>query len=141
MLRVVLDTSVIVAALRSARGASNALLVRAAEQTIKPLVTTALFLEYEDVLSRAEHRLATGMSEVDIEGFLSAFASAAEGVEQHFQWRPQLRDPADEMVLEAAINGRAYALVTHNTRDFSQAAARFGLRIVTPGELLKELKS
>ena len=141
MLRVVLDTSVIVAALRSARGASNALLVRVAEQTIKPLVSTALFLEYEDVLSRAEHRLATGMSEVDIEGFLAAFASAAEGVELHFQWRPQLRDPADEMVLEAAVNGRADALVTHNARDFAQAAARFGLRIVTPGELLKELKS
>ncbi len=141
MLRVVLDTSVIVAALRSARGASNALLVLVAEQTIKPLVTTALFLEYEDVLSRAEHRLATGMSEVDIEGFLAAFASAAEGVELHFLWRPQLRDPADEMVLEAAINGQADALVTHNARDFAEAAARFGLRIVTPGELLRELKS
>lgn len=141
MLRVVLDTSVIVAALRSARGASNALLVLVAEQTIKPLVSTALFLEYEDVLSRAEHRLATGMSEVDIEGFLAAFASAAEGVELHFQWRPQLRDPADEMVLEAAINGQADALVTHNARDFAEAAARFGLRIVSPGELLKELKS
>ncbi len=141
MLRVVLDTSIIVAALRSARGASNALLVLVAEQTIKPLVATALFLEYEDVLSRAEHRLATGMSEVDIEGFLAAFASAAEGVELHFQWRPQLRDPADEMVLEAAINGQADALVTHNARDFAEAAARFGLRIVTPGELLKELKS
>ncbi len=141
MLRVVLDTSVIVAALRSARGASNALLALVAEQTIKPLVTTALFLEYEDVLSRAEHRLATGMSEVDIEGFLAAFASAAEGVELHFLWRPQLRDPADEMVLEAAINGQADALVTHNARDFAEAAARFGLRIVTPGELLRELKS
>ena len=141
MLRVVLDTSVIVAALRSARGASNALLVLVAEQTIKPLVTSALFLEYEDVLSRAEHRLATGMSEVDIEGFLAAFASAAEGVELHFLWRPQLRDPADEMVLEAAINGQADALVTHDARDFAEAAARFGLRIVTPGELLKELKS
>ena len=141
MLRVVLDTSVIVAALRSARGASNALLVLVAEQTLKPLASTALFLEYEEVLSRAEHRLATGMRDVDIEGFLAAFASAAEGVELHFQWRPQLRDPADEMVLEAAVNGQADALVTHNARDFSEAAARFGLRIVTPGELLKELKS
>lgn len=59
----------------------------------------------------------------------------------HFQWRPQLRDAADEMVLEAAINGQADALVTHNTGDFAEAAARFGLRIVTPGEMLKELKS
>lgn len=141
MLRVVLDTSVVVAALRSARGASNLLLVLVAEERIKPLVTTALFLEYEEVLSRAEHRLASGMSKADIEGFLAAFASASEGVELHFQWRPQLRDPADEMVLEAAINGRADALVTHNARDFSVAAARFGLRIVTPGVMLMELKS
>lgn len=141
MLRVVLDTSVIVAALRSAGGASNALLVVVAEQAIRPLATTVLILEYEAVLLRAEQRLATGMSEADVGGFLAAVASAAEAVEVHFQWRPQLRDPADEMVLEAAINGRADALVTHNVADFSAAAARFGLRVATPGEILKEPKS
>lgn len=140
MLRIVLDTSVIVAGLRSRQGASNALLVRVARQTVKPLVTTSLFLEYEEVLLRAEQRLATGMSEADVAGFLSAFASASEGVEVHFQWRPQLGDPADEMVLEAAINGQADTLVTHNVADFAEAAKRFGLRIARPGELLKELK-
>lgn len=141
MLRVVVDTSVLVAGLRSRKGASNALLALVAEQEIKPLVTTSLFLEYEEVLLRAEHRLATGMSEADVAGFLAAFASASEGVEVHFQWRPQLGDPADEMVLEAAINGQADALVTHNVADFAGAAARFGLRVLTPGALLKELKS
>ena len=135
-----MDTSVIVAALRSAGGASNALLVLIAKQAIRPLATTTLFLEYEAVLLRAEQRLATGMSEADVGGFLAALASAAEAVEVHFQWRPQLRDPADEMVLEAAINGRADALVTHNVADFSAAAARFGLRVLTPGEILRELK-
>jgi putative PIN family toxin of toxin-antitoxin system len=140
-MRVVLDTAVIVSAVRSRRGASNALLVLVAEQALKPLVTTALFLEYEDVLRRAEQRLATGMSEADVGGFLAAFASAAEAVEVHFQWRPQLSDPADEMVLEAAINGRADALVTHNVADFSVAAARFGLRVLVPAEVLRELKS
>ena len=141
MLRIVLDTSVLVAGLRSRLGASNALLVLVAQQKVKPLVTTSLFLEYEEVLLRAEHRLATGMSEADVVGFLAAFASASEGIEVHFQWRPQLRDPADEMVLEAAINGRADALVTHNLADFSGAAKTFGLRIVTPGALLERLKS
>lgn len=141
MLRVVLDTSVLVAALRSAPGASNALLVLVAQQKLKPLVTTALFLEYEAVLLRAEQRLATGMSEADVAGLLQAFASAAEGVELHFRWRPQLADPADEMVLEAAINGHADALVTHNVADFQAAAARFGLRVVAPGDFLKDLKS
>ena len=141
MLRVVLDTSVLVAGLRSRQGASNALLILVAEQKIKPLVTTALFLEYEEVLLRAEHRIVTGMSEAAVAEFLAAFASASEGVEVHFQWRPQLGDAADEMVLEAAINGRADALVTHNIADFAEAAVRFGLRVVTPGVLLKELKS
>jgi putative PIN family toxin of toxin-antitoxin system len=139
VLRVVLDTSVLVAALRSRSGASNALLVRVARGDLRPLVTTALFLEYEEVLRRAEQRLATGMAEADVAGFLAALASASEGVEVHFQWRPQLGDPSDEMVLEAAINGRADALVTHNVADFNEAAARFGLRVITPGALLKEL--
>lgn len=112
-----------------------------APQKVKPLVTTPLLLEYEEVLLRAEHRLATGMSEADVAGFLAALASASAGVEVHFQWRPQLGDTADETVLEAAIIGRADALVTHNVADFATAAARFGLRIVTPGGLLKELES
>ena len=131
----------LVAGLRSRMGASNALLVRVASGEITPLVTTALFLEYEEVLLRAEHRLATGMSEADVAGFLAALASASKGVEVHFQWRPQLGDPADEMVLEAAINGQADALVTHNVSDFAEAGRRFRLRVVTPGDLLKELKS
>lgn len=141
VLRLVLDTSVLVAGLRSRRGASNALLALVAQEKAVPLVTTALFLEYEEVLLRAEHRLATGMSEADVAGFLAAFASAAAGVDVHFQWRPQLGDPADEMVLEAAINGQADALVTHNIADFAVAAKRFGLRVATPGDLLKEMKT
>ena len=140
MQRVVLDTSVLVAGFRSRKGASNLLLQRVAKGTLRPLVTTALFLEYEDVLLRAEHRLVTGMSEGDVEGALAAFASAAEPVEVHFRWRPQLSDPADELVLEAAVNGRADALVTHNIRDFERAAKQFELRVITPQQCLKETK-
>lgn len=138
-MRVVLDTSVLVSGLRSRTGASHLLLVAVARQRIRPLVSTALFLEYEAVLLRAEHRLVTGMTPADIAGFLAAFASAAEGVEVHFQWRPQLRDPADELVLEAAVNGRAVALVTHNVADFRSAASRFGIPVWTPATLLEEL--
>lgn len=115
---IVLDTSVVVAGLRSRLGASNRLLILVAEGRLKPLLTTALFLEYEDVLCQAEQRLATWMDEEDVAGFLAALASAAEPVEVHFIWRPQLADPADELVLEAAINGQAEAVVTHNVRDF-----------------------
>ena len=141
MPRVVLDTDVIVTPLRSATGGSNAILREAAHARLTPLVTPALFLEYEAVLKRPEQRLAHGLRLDDIDRFLAALASACEAVEVSFQWRPQLSDPNDEMVLETAVNGRAEALITHNVRDFSKGAARFGLRVLRPGELLKELRS
>jgi len=139
-MRVVLDTSVLVAGLRSRLGASNRVLVAVAEGRCMPLVTTALFLEYEAVLLRPEQQLATGLNPSDIEGFLAALASAAEPVEVNFLWRPQLRDPADELVLEAAVNGRAEAIVTHNVTDFRVGAKRFGVATLTPAEFLKELR-
>ena len=139
-MRVVLDTSVLVAGLRSRIGASNQVLVAVAEGRCVPLVTTALFLEYEAVLLRPEQQLATGLNPSDIEGFLAALASAAEPVEVSFLWRPQLRDPADEFVLEAAMNGRAEAIVTHNITDFRASAQRFGVVTLTPAEFLKELR-
>lgn len=139
-MRVVLDTSIVVAALRSRRGASHRLLELVAHGKVRPLVSTALFLEYEDVLMRPETRLATKMDAANVDGFLAAFASAAEGVEVNFRWRPQLKDPNDELVLEAGVNGAADALVTHNVRDFREAAPRFGLRVLLPREVLKELE-
>ena len=141
MYRVVLDTDVIVTALRSATGGSNAVLREAAHGRITPLVTPALFLEYEAVLNRPEQRLVHGLGLRDIDRFLSALAAACEAVEVSFQWRPQLSDANDEMVLETAVNGQADALITHNVRDFVKGAERFGLRVLRPGEFLKELRS
>lgn len=140
-MRIVLDTSVIVAGLRSRLGASNRILMLVAEGRCVPLITTAVFLEYEDVLLRPEHRLATGLSERDLAGFLGALASAAEPVEVHFTWRPQLSDPADELMLEAAVNGHAEAIVTHNTRDFESAARIFGIPVRTPAQVLEEMST
>lgn len=141
MNRIVFDTSVIATSLRSASGAGNALLRLVAQQKVVPLVTPALFLEYEDVLKRPEQRIVTGLDVDAIDRFLAALASACEPVEVQFQWRPQLRDAGDEMVLETAINGRADALVTYNVRDFLPAAGRFGLRVLRPSELLREIRS
>jgi putative PIN family toxin of toxin-antitoxin system len=140
VLRVVLDTSVVVAALRTRLGAGSAVLDLVAGRRIVALATPPLFLEYEDVLQRAEHRLVHGLSELDIEDFLSEFAALVEPVELHFRWRPQLRDPKDEMVLEAAINGHADALVTYNVSDFATAGLRFRIPVLSPGQLLNRVK-
>lgn len=137
--RVVLDTSVIATAARSRSGASFALLRAAQHRQFVPLATSSLFLEYEEVLKREEQRDVSGLTLDDVDRLLGALAILVEPVEVHMRWRPQLRDVDDEMVLEAAINGRADALVTYNLRDFSDAAPRFGVRLLRPADLLKEL--
>ena len=141
MLRIVLDTSVVVAGLRSQLGAANRVLRLVAEQSVALLATPPLFLEYEDVLKRPEHQLVHGLAPEAIDQFLAELAALIEPVEVHFDWRPQSRDPNDEMVLEAAINGSADALVTYNVVDFAGIAERFGVSVLRPGELLKKVKS
>jgi putative PIN family toxin of toxin-antitoxin system len=137
--RVVLDTSVLVAALRSSLGASNALLGLVVQRHIIALATTPLFLEYEEVLRRPEHCLVHGLSQAEVSEFLMELAALIEPVETYFQWRPQLTDSSDEMVLEAAINGRADALVTHNMSDFAHAGKRFSIPVMRPADLLRRM--
>ncbi len=139
-MRIVLDTSVLVAALRSRLGAGNAILRLVAQRRVVLLATPPLFLEYEDVLKRPEHRLVHRLSPEGIDDFLRELAALVEPVELHFRWRPQVHDSNDEMVLEAAINGDANALVTYNRADFSAAAARFGVPVLTPADFLKRMK-
>lgn len=123
-MRVVLDTSVIVSALRSRQGASNRLLELVYAGSFRILATPALFLEYEEVLAREEQRAVHGMSGERIEAFLTGLAAIIEPVRVYYQWRPQLRDTNDEMVLEAAVNGRADVIATHNRKDFIVAASK-----------------
>jgi putative PIN family toxin of toxin-antitoxin system len=137
----VLDSSVIVSAFRSRRGASYRLLGLVAERRLVPLATPALFLEYEGVLKRPEQRAVSGLFLEQVDVALAALASVMEPVEVRFAWRPQLNDPGDEMVLDAAVNGRADALVAHNLADFAVAAPRFGLVVMPPGELMKRMIS
>ncbi|BBU63864.1 PIN domain-containing protein (plasmid) [Methylosinus sp. C49] len=139
MKRLVLDTSVIVSAFRSSRGASFVILSLVAKRRLVPLVSTALFLEYEDVLQRPEQRDAHGLDPNAVSKALRELAALCEPVEPHFSWRPQLSDPADEMVLEVALNERADGIVTHNVRDFHQAVPKFGIPVLTPGALLERI--
>jgi putative PIN family toxin of toxin-antitoxin system len=139
-MRIVLDTSVVVAALRTRLGAGNAVLRLVALRRVTLLATPPLFLEYEDVLKRPEQQLAHGLSIERVDEFLAELAAIIEPVEVHFRWRPQGRDPNDEMVLEAAINGQADALVTYNVGDFTGPAERFEIMVMQPADLLKKVK-
>lgn len=140
-MRCVLDTNVIVAAMRSPTGASAGLLRAARRSEVQLLANVALALEYEATCQLAEHRLAAGLDLKDVAIFIDAVLAMVEPVETHFMWRPQLRDPADELVLEAAVNGRAAALVTFNRRDFGAAPAQFGIDVLTPAEAIRRIRT
>ncbi len=105
------------------------------------LLSVPLALEYEAVCCQAEHRLASDLSEHEVDIFLTGLIALAEPVETHFLWRPQLRDPGDEMVLETAVNGRADALVTFNVRDFGTVPSQFGIEVLLPREAIGRTKS
>ena len=138
-MKIVLDTDVIVAALRSPSGASAELLRRGRRAELALAASVSLFMEYEEVCTRPEHLAAAGLSNQQIGLFLDGFASFVQPVEVHFLWRPQLRDPTDELVLEAAVNASARALVTFNQKHFAGVAKRFQLEVLTPGEFLRSL--
>lgn len=128
-----LDTNVLVAALRSKAGASAEVLRAAHDGRLTAIASVALFAEYEAVLTRPEHLAAGGVTHEEVVQALDEFAAQIEPAEPHFSWRPQLGDPDDEMVLEAAVNGGAEAIVTFEVGTFRAPAARFGIDVLTPG--------
>jgi putative PIN family toxin of toxin-antitoxin system len=138
---VVLDTDVVVAAMRSPSGASAALLRAARHGRLAIVLSVALALEYEAVCNQAEHRLASGLSDHEVEIFVTAVIAMAEPVRIHFLWRPQLRDAGDEMVLETAVNGGANTLITFNVRDYGDVPSRFGIEVLLPREAIGRIKS
>src|SRR5215472_1014426 len=131
-MRCVLDTNVVVAVMRSPTGASAALLIAARRSELTMLANVALAIEYEATCQLAEHRLAARLDPHQVGIFVDAVLAMVEPVETHFIWRPQLRDPADEFVLEAAVNGRVAAIVTFNRRDFGRVPGEFGIELLTP---------
>jgi predicted nucleic acid-binding protein len=140
--RLVLDTTVLVAAIRSGAGASRWLLRAALERRrgLTLLVSVPLLIEYEAVMTRAEHLAASGLSTADVGVLLDAVAAVAEPARLAYLWRPTLPDIDDDMVLEAAVNGRADGIVTFNLRDFVSAAEQFGIAVMSPGEAVKRLE-
>jgi putative PIN family toxin of toxin-antitoxin system len=137
--RLVLDTAVMVAAIRSATGASSRLLTSALRRRFTMLVSVPLLVEYQAVMTRAEHLAAARLSADEIDALIDAVAAVAEPVHLAFLWRPMLPDADDDMVLEAAVNGKADAIVTFNRRHFGPAEERFGIPVLAPAAALERL--
>lgn len=135
----VLDTDVVVAAMRSPSGASAELLRRIDHGDAVMLLSVALALEYEAICTLAEHRLASGLSAAETAMYVDGLIAMAEPVKTFFRWRPQLRDPSDELVLEAAVNGQSDAIVTFNESRLREAR-NFGVEVIRPGEALRRIK-
>jgi len=95
-------------------------------------------VEYEAVLTRPEHLAASGLTSRQVSEILDALAKVIFPVHLRFLWRPRLKDPADEMVLETAVNGQADRLVTFNVRHLAEAAREFGIRVMQPRDAWKE---
>ena len=133
---VVLDTNVVIAALRSKRGASNRLLELTAGGELQLHISVPLVLEYETVLRRQSRIL--GLSHTEVSEFIDFICRVGRKHDMHFMWRPILKDPNDDMVLEIAI-ASGMDLVTFNTRDF-HGAERFGVRVWEPGNYLGKWK-
>src|SRR5262249_53332482 len=141
-MRLVLDTAVMVAAIRSEAGASRALLRKALERKhdLTLLLSVPLLVEYEAVMTRTEHLKASGLSEADVGVLLDAVAVVSVPAKLAFLWRPTLADPDDDMVLETAINGMADAIVTFNRKDFAPARRQFGIEVLLPGEVVARME-
>lgn len=133
---VVLDTNVLVAGLRSSLGASNSILDRQTLGEYRVAVSTALCLEYDDVLNRPG--LLPSYTPAQIARFLDSYCALAEEAFIYYRWRPFLPDPQDDLVFECALASGATHIVTHNVNDFRGAEA-FGISIVTPAQFLTTL--
>ena len=136
--RVVIDTNVLVSALRSKRGASFRLVQRLGSTHFQPVISPPLCLEYEDVFRRPG--LLPHLTADDIGDFLDYFLSESIECRIHFLWRPHLPDAKDDLLLELALAGGAQFIVTHNTRHFDGAEA-LGIRAVTPDDFLSILSA
>lgn len=138
-MRLVLDTNVVVAAFRSPRGASSALMALVLAGEISMVCNPPLFLECEQTLKRPAHLNAAGLAEADVDVLLAGLADIVIAAPKGRSLRPLLPDPDDEMVLEAAIFGAADAIATFETVTFAAACVPLRIEVLTPGQILTRL--
>lgn len=132
-INVTIDTNVLIGALKSNKGASHKLLMSLAEGAFVSNVSVPLFIEYESVAKRAG--LIVGLSEKDIDDILDYLLSQSNIQKIFYLWRPFLKDPKDDLVLEIAVKAQCDYIITFNKRDFV-GCEKFGIEVVTPYEFM-----
>ena len=138
MIDIVIDTNILVSALKSDMGASFALISMLPSPKFQFSISVPLYTEYQDVLTRKKH-LTGASTEKEILGFLRYLCKIANRQKIFYLWRPWLKDLKDDMVLELAVAAKSKYIVTYNLRDFLNIQ-NFGIEAITPGEFLKILK-
>ncbi len=139
MMRIVLDTSVLVAAVRSRQGASLALVSSIPSPKFQICLSVGLYTEWQDVLLRPEN-LPPGRTPEDALGFLRYLASQAHLQEIYFLWRPFLSDADDDLILELAFAARCRYIITHNVADF-RGSEQLGITALSPRDFLRLIRS
>lgn len=135
-LNVVIDTNVIMAALRSKRGSAYKLLITLIEDRYLPNISVPLFVEYESVAKR--QGMLEGLGNEDIEAILDYILSKSSIRKIFYLWRPFLKDPKDDLVLEVAVESQSNYIITFNKKDF-KGIEKFGVTALTPKEFLHEI--
>lgn len=136
---VVMDTSVLINALLGPAGPAREMMRRCLQGHYKPLISNALFAEYEEVTSRSHIIEQCPLTPTELRELLNAYYSVCEWVSIYYLWRPNLPDESDNFLIELAVAGNAYCVVTNNIRDIKRSELVFpDLQIMTPEQLLRE---
>jgi len=134
---IIMDTNVLFAGLYSSSGASFQVLRLLDARKIKPVISTTLLFEYEDVLKREQTILELSHKQVDI--ILDNICALSKFQKIYFLWRPYLKDPKDDHILEVAVASKTKTIVTYNLKDFKHIE-KFGIQAITPGNYLEVIK-
>lgn len=138
MIKIVVDTSVLISALIGKKGPAREVLRQCLRGNYQPMMSTALFLEYEDVYQRPEILRLCPLKPDEVSELLGAFYSICDWVAIHYLWRPNLKDENDNFLIELAVASNANFIVTNNTKDLTGAELTFkGLKVVKPEQLLR----
>jgi uncharacterized protein len=135
--KIVVDTNVFIGSLIGKKGPNRKLIQKCLNSEFQPLMGNALFVEYESVIHRDDIQSKCPLSKQEISEFLSAFMSVCQWVTIYYLWRPNLRDEADNHLIELAVAGNAKFVVTNNAKDFRNTQLLFpDLSIIKPENII-----